>query len=64
MGTLLFVAVCFAGLVCCEIMFWLTCRVSAKRCPACGSKWQTELRGEWDGEMWTCHACSHNWECK
>lgn len=41
--------------------FWLTCRLGAVRCPECGSKWQTELMGEWDGEDWKCHACEHAW---
>lgn len=44
--------------------FWLTCRLGAKQCPKCGSKWRTELVGEWDGEMWDCHACGHHWETK
>lgn len=42
--------------------FWLLCRLTARRCPACRSKWRTELVGEWDGEMWACHACGHYWE--
>lgn len=42
--------------------FWLMCRFQAKPCPRCGSKWRTELRGEWDCEMWKCHACEHYWE--
>jgi hypothetical protein len=45
-------------------LFWLSCRLKAKRCPNCGSKWQTELVGEWDCEMWRCHNCTHYWETK
>jgi hypothetical protein len=45
-------------------VFWLYCRLAAEECPACGSKWQTELVGEWDGEMWKCHRCTHYWEIK
>lgn len=32
-------------------IFWLDCRLSAKQCPQCQSKWRTELVGEWDGEI-------------
>lgn len=42
--------------------FWLSCRLGARKCPQCGSKWRTELRGEWGGEDWKCHACGHAWE--
>lgn len=42
--------------------FWLSCRLTAKRCPQCSSKWQTELQGEWGGELWKCHACGCCWE--
>jgi len=50
-----FVVVAFVG-------FWLSCRLSAQRCPSCGSKWQTELTGEWDGEEdWRCHRCGRHW---
>ncbi len=44
--------------------FWLSCRLSAQRCPECGSKWQTELTGEWDGEDWHCHCCENRWIVK
>lgn len=40
---------------------WLMCRLTAKRCPNCLSKWRTELVGEWDGEDWHCHACGQFW---
>jgi hypothetical protein len=43
-------------------LFWLLCRLEAQRCPGCGSKWQTELMGEWDGEDWHCHACGRWWQ--
>jgi hypothetical protein len=43
-------------------LHWLCCRLNAERCPRCGSKWRTELVGEWGGEQWTCHACGHHWE--
>lgn len=43
-------------------VFWLDCRLTARRCPRCDSKWRTELVGEWDGEEWKCHACGHYWE--
>ncbi len=43
-------------------LFWLMCRLDAKPCPKCKSKWETELIGEWDGEMWECHACGYYWE--
>ena len=42
-------------------LFWLMCRLEARRCPRCDSKWHTELTGEWDGEDWSCHACGHHW---
>ena len=28
--------------------FWLSCRLAAKNCPQCRSKWQVELVGEWE----------------
>lgn len=40
---------------------WLMCRLTARRCPRCASKWQTELVGEWDGEEWVCHCCDWFW---
>ena len=44
------------------IGFWLRCRLTARPCPACGSRWRTELTGEWDGEEdWRCHACGRHW---
>lgn len=43
---------------------WLFCRLFAERCPRCGSKWDTELFGEWGGELWDCHACGHHWEVR
>lgn len=42
--------------------FWFMCRLTAERCPECGSKWQTELQGEWNGELWKCHCCQCCWE--
>lgn len=43
-------------------MNWLVCRIKARRCPCCSSKWGTELWGEWDGvEDWKCHRCGHAW---
>lgn len=42
-------------------LLWLSCRIGAARCPDCGSKWQTELMGEWDGEDWKCHNCGLYW---
>lgn len=42
--------------------FWLLCRLTAHRCPFCGSKWRTELVGDWGGEVWKCHACARYWE--
>lgn len=44
--------------------FWISCRMSARQCPACGEKWLTELVGEWDGEDWHCASCSHYWNRK
>ena len=41
---------------------WLSCRVTARRCPRCGSKWRTELVGEWDAEQWQCRRCGKYWE--
>jgi hypothetical protein len=38
-------------------LHWLLCRLKARRCPECGSKWRTELVGEWGDEQWQCHAC-------
>lgn len=41
---------------------WLACRLTAERCPECGSRWQTQLTGEWDGEEdWSCLACGYSW---
>ncbi len=45
-------------------LFWLLCRLQSKQCPQCGSKWQTELVGEWDGQHWKCHSCGHYWETR
>lgn len=45
-------------------LFWLMCRIEARRCPDCGSEWKTELVGEWDGEDWHCHACNNWWTVK
>mgnify|MGYP001609615102 CR=1 FL=1 len=45
-------------------LFWLSCRLRAQVCPKCGSKWRTELVGEWDCEMWDCHACGYQWETR
>lgn len=45
-------------------LHWMLCRLFAKQCPNCKAKWWTELVGEWDGEMWTCHYCDHYWEVK
>ena len=44
--------------------FWLSCRLAAKNCPQCRSKWQVELVGEWDGEDWYCHRCIKSWTTK
>ena len=41
---------------------WLLCRLTARRCPRCGSRWRTELVGEWETEAWACHACGYYWE--
>jgi hypothetical protein len=41
--------------------FWLLCRLEANRCPSCGSKWHTELMGEWGEEDWLCHWCGQYW---
>lgn len=54
--------VCFVLFLPIYPIFWLTCRLTAQQCPECGSKWKTELVGEWDGEMWECHSCGHYWE--
>lgn len=41
---------------------WIICRVKAKRCPACGRRWKTEVVGEWGGdEDWHCYRCGHAW---
>jgi hypothetical protein len=40
---------------------WLFCRLTAQRCPTCGSTWRTEMVGEWDGEDWKCHKCGQFW---
>jgi hypothetical protein len=45
-------------------LHWLSCRLTAQRCPKCGSKWRTTLVGEWGGEDWHCAACGHWWEVK
>lgn len=42
--------------------FWLMCRIKARQCPRCSSKWRTELVGEWDGEFWKCHNCGCYWD--
>ncbi len=43
-------------------LHWLLCRLTAERCPSCGSKWRTEKTGEWDGEEdWHCHRCGRWW---
>lgn len=43
-------------------LHWLYCRLTAEPCPCCGSPWQTECQGEWDGdETWCCNACGHYW---
>lgn len=43
-------------------LHWLLCRLTAQRCPRCGSKWRTGLQGEWAGEEdWRCYACGHGW---
>ena len=45
-----------------RVLVWLACRFDAATCPACGSKWRTELTGEWAGdEDWDCRACGHQW---
>lgn len=55
------------GLVMCIVLLpmwpvlWLFCRLTSEQCPKCGSKWQTELTGEWDGEEWKCYNCNHTW---
>ena len=41
--------------------FWLVTRLTARRCPACGSKWRTEQLDEWGDELWICHGCRHTW---
>jgi len=46
------------------LFFWLSCRLTAKRCPECGSKWRTELQNEWVYESWKCHSCGHCWEAR
>lgn len=44
------------------LLTWLLIRLSAERCPRCGSKWQTEALGEWDGcAAWQCHCCAKYW---
>lgn len=43
------------------LIFWFHCRLNARRCPACGEDWFTELVGEWDGEEWHCASCNHYW---
>lgn len=55
-------AICFVLMLPFWPLFWLLCRLEAKPCPQCASQWRTELVGEWDGEMWKCHACGHYWE--
>lgn len=45
-------------------LFWIMCRLQAKKCPRCGEKWFTELVGEWGGEQWRCARCGHYWETK
>jgi transposase-like protein len=56
---LIFLAIAFAASF---LLTWFLCRVFAARCPLCGSKWRTELEGDWDGdEQWHCHACDHWW---
>jgi hypothetical protein len=56
------VVIVFVGTVALIGLHWLGCRLSARRCPRCGSKWRTELVGEWGAEQWQCHACAHYWE--
>jgi hypothetical protein len=44
------------------VMHFITCRLTAERCPACGERWWTEVVGEWEGEEWRCAECNHYWE--
>jgi hypothetical protein len=62
MSPLAAVAVVFVVTTSIYWFHWLGCRLKAERCPRCGSKWQTELVGEWGAEQWQCHACDHYWE--
>jgi ssDNA-binding Zn-finger/Zn-ribbon topoisomerase 1 len=46
-------------------LHWLACRLTAARCPDCGSGWRTELVGEWGRhEFWHCHRCGHGWHVR
>ena len=59
----LFMGICLVLFAPVLAPFWLICRLKARRCPRCASRWRTELCGEWDGEeMWKCHACGRNWD--
>lgn len=56
------IAVVVGGLLSFWLLTWLMCRLTAERCPRCGSKWQTETIGEWDGcAAWQCHGCAKFW---
>ncbi len=57
-------AMCVISLLCSLILLplwgplWLICRLWARPCPNCQSRWSTELNGEWDGiEEWHCDRC-------
>ncbi len=53
-------SLCVVVLLLC-LSHWLLCRLTARKCPKCGSKWRTELRGEWGVEDWRCRRCDHWW---
>lgn len=59
----LFAAAALAAIFAADLLlFWLPCRLRAARCPRCGSRWRTELYGEWGGdEQWDCRACGGHW---
>lgn len=54
-------AVCLALIGVC----WLYSRLTAAKCPNCGSVWKTECY-EFDDriEFWLCTGCGHDWKEK
>ncbi len=42
-------------------LVWLIYRLTAQRCPGCGSTWRTHLVGSWGGEDWHCRKCGQFW---